>query len=132
MKTVNRIFGLVLVVSLFFSVAPTTQGFIAYRHENSVGANLLIQKVHAAQWQIVYRFASWCPAEFRKEEARLVGMFTEALRVWLQPLREISAKPIVDDFIFQRQEDFDGVASKVPAGKDLRINFRCEEGLFKG
>lgn len=141
MKTVNRIFGVVLVVSLFCSVAPPTQGFMAYQHERKIGKNVLIQKVHAAQWRIDYRFASWCPAEFRKEEARLIGMFTESLRVWLQPLREISAKPIVDDFIFQRQEDFDpedfdpedfdDIASKVPVGKDLRVNFRCEEGSSK-
>ena len=129
MKTVNRIFGLAVVVSLFFSIAPTTQGFMAFQHEGFLGKNVLIQKVHAAQWRIDYRFASHCPAEFREEEERLIGMFTEALQVWLQPLREISAKPIVDDFIFLRQEDFDGVASKVPAGKDLRIIFLCEEGF---
>ena len=131
MKTVIRIFGVVVLVSLFFSVAPTTQGFMAFQHESKLGKNVLIQKVHAAQWRIDYRFTSWCPAEFRKEEERLIGMFTEGLRVWLQPLREISAKPIVDDFIFLRQEDFDGVASKVPAGKDARISFLCEEGFSR-
>ena len=135
MKKVIRIFGVVLVVSLFFSVAPPTQGFMIFdHHESKLGTKVLIHKVHDAQWQIDYRFASRCPAEFRKEGATDSSRDsrTDALRVWLQPLREISAQPIVDDFLFQRQEDYDGVAKvEVPARKDTPHHLPVRGRVFR-
>ena len=141
MKTVNRIFGLVLVVSLFFSVASPTQGFMIFDHQGRTRTKILIHRVHDAQWQIGYRFASHCPAEFRKEEDKLKQLITASLRVWLQPLREISAEPIVDDFHLMLQPDCagtkdrlllqpdcDGTEDRVPSGLETRITFLCEKG----
>ena len=129
MKTVIRIFGVVLVVSLFFSVAPPTQGFMIFEHQNKFEAKVLIHKVHDAQWQIGYRFASHCPVEFRKAEDSLKQLVVDVLRVWLQPLRDISAEPIVDDFQLLLQPDYDGTVDRVPPGLDTRITFLCEKGF---
>ena len=129
MKKVIRIFGLAVVVSLFFSVAPPTQGFMIFDHQGEFQAKVLIHKVHDAQWQIGYRFASHCPAEFREEEDRLKQIVVDVLRVWLQPLREISAQPIVDDFQLLLQPDYDGTEDRVPLGLDTRITFLCEKGF---
>ena len=129
MKKVNRIFGLVLVVSLFFSVAPPTQGFMIFDHQGRTRTKVLIHRVHDAQWQVGYRFASHCPAEFRKEEDNLKQIVVDVLRVWLQPLREISAEPIVDDFQLLLQPDYDGTEDRVPSGLETRITFLCEEGF---
>ena len=125
------------MVSLFFSIVIPTHGFIAFEHRRLAGppANVLIRKVHDAQWQIGYRFASSCPTEFREEEDRLKQLIVDVLRLWLQPLREISAKPIVDDFHLLLQNDFkegehlNAKDMQALLALDVRITFLCKQGI---
>ena len=52
---------------LFFSVAPTTQGFIA---GTGKAANILVKKVHAPQWLLGYNFVFGCAAGFKENELK--------------------------------------------------------------
>ena len=135
LKRLYSILGIGLMVSLFFSIVLPTHGFIAYQHKGIFDKNVLIRKVHDAQWQIGYRFASSCPAEFREEEDRLKQLIVDVLRLWLQPLREISAKPIVDDFHLLLQNDFkenereNAKDTQALLALDARITFLCKRGF---
>ena len=131
MKTVNGIFGFVVVLILFFSVALATQGFITDQHYG-INKNYLILHIDKEEWHIGYRFAETCPEYFRKKEEMLKGFIKDALRVWLQPLRDtFPTVPITDKFVLVHQKDFIGRLPDYFAleGLDARINFNCEDGI---
>ena len=124
---------LVLAGYLFLGIVPTARGFMSFRHRHGVKQNLLIRKVDKPQWKIGYRIAADCPEDFRQKEDELKAAMTTALEVWLEPLREMQpARPITDDFLFLRQEDFHGNEGKVRdhaalRGLDVRITFECRK-----
>ena len=56
---------------------------------------------------------------------------TKALRVWLQPLRELYPdKVFTDDFLFVRQPDMKACYDNIEATRqvDTRITFTCQRG----
>ena len=117
-------FSLMLAGCLLFSIASDAPGFITFQHEFGVDDyNTLIDKVHAPRWNISYAYGEDCPPEARNNDAALTAAVTKALQTWLQPLRDYTAKPIVNDFRYQRKADFNEIAGF--AG-DLWIIFYCE------
>ena len=121
-------FSLMLAGCLLLSIASDAPGFITYHHEaHEAGIdfnfnNLLINKVHAPRWNISYAYGDDCPPEARNNDAALTAAVTKALQTWLQPLRDYTAKPIVNDFRYQRKAD-NAVAG---FAADLWIIFHCE------
>ena len=140
MKTVNRIFGLVVVLILLFSVASTTHGFRVYEHLGAFGRNTLIRKVHAEEWKVGYRFREGCPDFYREKEERLQELIAETLNVWLQPLRDAYPQvAFTEKFVFVRQADSKEVDEEVAEKGlkeyhrelnevDMRVNFWCLPG----
>ena len=80
--------------------------------------------------RLVIALLAGAPRSSEKREDRLKQIVVDVLRVWLQPLREISAQPIVDDFQLLLQPDYEGTKDRVPAGLDTRITFPVREGFF--
>ena len=89
---------LALVGSLFLSIVPEALGFIVFEHEGWGDLNTLIKKVHEDHWTIHYSYGDNCPPEQRNNDAALTAAVTEALQIWLEPLREYTDRPIVNDF----------------------------------
>ena len=87
------------------------------------GENILIKRVHEESWDILYGFDEDCPTNRKTEEnyRMLRERIEKGVRVWLEPLREITNKPIVDKFIFHKTRD---------ENIDLEITmaFLCEKG----
>ena len=81
---------------------------------------LLIKKVHDKHWVIHYSYADNCPPEARNNDAALTAAMSKALRTWLQPLRDYTDRPIVDDFRYQLSADWNAA--------DLGIIFHCHIG----
>ena len=131
MKTMNGIFGVVVTLILFFSVASATLGFMVFEHQGGFNQNVLIHKVHQEEWRIGYRFAVACLDEFKQDN--MEERIAESLHVWLQPLRDaFPTVQITDKFIFVRQKDYDGETDlQGMEGLDGRINCTCEEGLSR-
>lgn len=120
LRKANRIFTLMLVGYLSFSIVPATQGFngsFASQKFIEPGPggqerrqfNILMSKIDAEQWTIGLRYSVDCPAEFRQKEAELKEMIVESLRAWLKPIRDLKpGLPITDVFRFVRHKDFSG------------------------
>ncbi len=126
-KKINLFFISVLVGCLFFSIVPAAQGFIALHHEGWENLDgLLINKVHAPHWTISYSYGDDCPPEMRNNDKAITAAVTKALQTWLQPLRDYSNKPIVNDF---RYHQF--AAMPFHAETDLWIIFYCKLGRSK-
>jgi hypothetical protein len=101
-------FLLVLAGCLFLSIAPASWGFMTLSHEwqQRFGV-LLITKVHAPHWTIHYSFENCGPVD---EDTR-VGyeqVLTKFIQSWLQPLREYTKRPIVNDFRYHLKADWRG------------------------
>ena len=122
----------VVVMSLFFTVTPATQSFIARPHLAGFFAEVLILKIDAPHWTIGYRFATECSEHFRGKLPRIQAIISDVLRAWLEPLQELHAGPIVDEFRFVQLKDYEGGRdddnSPELAEIDLPITFRCESG----
>ena len=139
MKTMNGIFGVVVVLILLFSVAPATLGFMAFEHQDLFVHNILIRHIDKEQWQIGYRFATTCPAEFREKENELKELITASLHAWLQPLREeFPAAVITNKFnlillkdvkMGETDEQVLALSRQVLKELNTRITFTCEEGM---
>ena len=123
----NRIFLLMLMGCLSFSLTPTASGFITDAHR-LVNSNLLISKVHEPSWKIGYRYGAECKPKDRQDKV-LEETITRALQAWLTPLRELQPdRPITNNFTFHLQEDFHGDTDENLEGRwavDVRITFRC-------
>ena len=113
-------FTLVLTACMLFSVAPATQSFTSLQQERGGRRQIMIDKVHADHWVIHYSYGNNCPAEERDNDAALTAAVTESLQTWLQPLREYTDRPIVNDFRYKKSDDWD-VA-------DFGITFHCDIG----
>ena len=121
-KKINLVFTGVLVGCLLFSTVPAAQGFITLDHEWKEHRNVLLDKVHAPHWTITYGYGDDCPPEARNNDKALTAAISKALQTWLQPLRDYSKKPIVNDFRYQRVADPRHGAE----ARDLWITFYCD------
>ena len=101
MKTIHLYFTLTLLGCLLLSLPPAAQGFIALEHERGVRPDTMIDKVHAPHWDIAYRYGDDCLPEERNNDEALTAAVTEALQIWLQPLRDYAKRPIVADFRYR-------------------------------
>ncbi len=116
----RRAFMFVLACLVWFSVVPQALGFIVFEHEGWDDLNTLITKVHEDQWVIHYSYGDNCPPEQRNNDAALTAAVTEALQIWLQPLREYTDRPIVNDFRYKLSADWNAA--------DFGITFHCHIG----
>ena len=97
-------FTLTLTGCLLLSMTPAAQGFIALVHDRGQqpdAIDAMIDKVHEPHWDITYRYGDDCPPEERNNGAALTAAVTEALQMWLQPLRDYTQRPIVNDFRYR-------------------------------
>lgn len=118
----QRIFSsLVLASCLLLWLTPAAHGFMWLELDGKQPETILINKVHAPHWDIAYKYADDCPPEQRDNDEALTAAATEALQMWLQPLRNYAKRPIVDDFRYQLNDD-------MGAG-DFNIIFDCEIGV---
>ena len=129
---------LAVAIGVLFSSAPTTDGFIAFDHQNprtTRKLNNLIRRVHKDQWVIGYAYADpeWgepagvCPPEARHNGAAIEETITKALQAWLQPVRDLNTgKPVVNDFRFVHKQKITVDEFKL---YDLRIYFFCDFGI---
>ena len=120
LKKTHLAFALVLVGCLLFSIIPAVYGFIAWEHQDFPKLDTLIKKVHENHWVIHYSYADNCPPEARNNDAALTAAISKALRTWLQPLRDYTKKPIVDDFRYHLSADWNAA--------DLGVIFHCHIG----
>lgn len=141
--------GFIIGISVYFSTPALA--FITvdrYRSDyNSIlDVNVLMHRIHDAYWEINYGFSENCAHDYHADPRQLVEFeeaMETALRVWLQPLREIETKhPIVDSFSFKLTEldtweeltpgrveladikfdcSYDGIISYVSFKKDRRV-----------
>ncbi len=112
-----------LTVCVLLSTTTPVLGFATYDHVWGGEYELLITKVHDEYWHITYRYADDCIGKEKKiTDEDMEKAITKALRVWLQPLRDLQTeKPIVNDFRFN-QVSYD---STLP---DLRVKHYCGVG----
>ena len=121
LKTPPLYFTLTLLGCLLLSMPPAAQGFMALEHDRGLPVDTMIDKVHAPHWDIAYEYADDCPPEKRNNDAALTAAVTEALQMWLQPLRDYTQRPLVNDFRYrlnvgQKDGDFTIVFSCKIAG----------------
>ena len=101
MKTIHLYFTLTLLGCLLLGMTPAAQGFIAFEHERGQPVDTMIDKVHAPHWDIAYRYGDDCHPEDKVNTKALTAAVTEALQIWLQPLRDYAQRPIVADFRYR-------------------------------
>ena len=120
LKKPRLAFTFVLACLVWLSIAATTSGFISLQQERGVRPNIMIDKVHKDHWVVHYSYADDCPVEKRNNDAVLTAAVTEALQMWLQPLRDYTDRPIVNDFRYKLSPDWDAA--------DFGITFHCRLG----
>ncbi|RKU19590.1 hypothetical protein C6500_10495 [Candidatus Poribacteria bacterium] len=96
---------------------------------NILDMNVLMHRIHDAHWEINYGFSEDCNHTYHADPRQLVEFeeaMETALRVWLQPLREIETQhSIVDSFSFKRTE-LDTWEELTPGRAELAdIKFDC-------
>ena len=119
-QTISHVFTPVLACILCLSIAPMARGFIAWEHQDFKNLDTLIKKVHDDHWVIHYSYADNCPPEARDNGDVLEAAISKALRTWLQPLKDYTARPLVDDFRYQLSADWNAA--------DLGVIFHCHIG----
>ena len=122
-KKTRFAFIFLLACLVWFSVASEALGFMSLEHEGWDDLNTLMKKVHENQWMIHYSYGDNCPPEKRNNDAALTAAVTEALQMWLQPLREYTDRPIVNDFRYKLSADWDAA--------DFGITFHCNIGTSR-
>ncbi len=126
-------FIFILACLVWLSVVPQALGFIVFEHGGWDDLNTLITKVHEDQWTIHYSYGDNCPVEERNNDAALTAAVTKVLQMWLQPLRDYTPKPIVNDFRYQRIDIADWKNAPDPSiifrPADLGIVFHCDLGI---
>ena len=123
MKPTHLYCTLTLLGCLLLSITPAAQGFIAIAHENWRAKVSMVDKVHAPHWDITYSYGDDCPPEERDNDKALTAAVTEALQMWLQPLRDYAKHPIVDDFRYRLDADW--------RASDLQVIFHCKIGASR-
>ena len=120
LKTIHLYFTLPLLGCLLLLMTPATQGFIALEHERGHQSDIMMDKVHELHWDVAYSYGDNCPPEKRNNAEALTAAVTEALQIWLQPLRDYAKRPIVADFRYRLNADRRAV--------DLSVIFYCKLG----
>ena len=80
----------------------------------------MMDKVHELHWDVAYSYGDDCLPEERNNAEALTAAVTEALQMWLQPLRDYAKRPIVADFRYRLNADRRAV--------DLSVIFYCKLG----
>ena len=109
--------------------------FVTFAHLLS-SKNLLIHKINEPSWNIAYRYGAECRSEDKIEDNKLEEIITNALNMWMKPLRDMNpANPITKVFHYQRQRELNGdkfadrtVNLEELLAVDVRMTFLCEEG----
>ena len=125
LQKINGILGLIAMCGLFFSLPPTTHGFMAWTNKNN---DILLDKIDNPQWKIGYNFTVDCPEAFRQQEEQLKETIVKALQTWLQPLRKrYPNKQFTDDFLLLKLPDVAACEEDRLALRELdtRITFDC-------
>ena len=118
-KKTRRAFMFVLACLVWLNIIPTASGFISLQQERlGLRRNIMIDKVHKDHWVIHYNYGDDCPVERRNNDEALTVAVTEVLQMWLQPLREYTDRPIVNDFRYKLNADWDAA--------DFGITFHCD------
>ena len=112
-------FMFVLACLVWLNIIPTASGFISLQQQRGVRPNTMVNKVHAQHWDVSYSYANDCPAEAKNNDAALTEAITEVLQMWLEPLREYTDRPIVNDFRYVLDADRDA--------SDLTVIFHCKD-----
>ena len=96
------------------------------------GKNILIKRVHEESWNIFYRFHNNCPdnRKTEKDHQTVRQKLEEGIRIWLEPLRKITSKPIVDKFIFYESKETDLYRAKnnQQVKHEIAATFVCKAG----
>ena len=114
---------------ILYNANKQADGFITVAHDHPErfvnGENVLIKRVHEEHWDIFYDFDEACPASLKTEENyRILRENLErGIRIWLAPLREITDRPIVDKFVFYKEDEEDE-----NVGHEVAVYFKCEGG----
>ena len=98
-------------------VKPSATKFIAYE-QHMFRLYILAWKLHRKHWDISYRYGNECPAAQTRNAQALEQAISKALQIWLAPLRDLTKRPIVNDFRYQLNADL--------AEVDMRITFQCK------
>ena len=112
-------FIFILACLVWLSVVPQALGFIVFEHEDEGwdDLNTLITKVHGRPVDDSLQLWRQLSSEQRNNDAALTAAVTEALQIWLQPLREYTDRPIVNDFRYKLSTDWNAA--------DFGIIFYC-------
>ncbi len=124
LKRANLAFSLVFAGILCLSCVLPAQGFIVLKHAwdhhpewHHLLDGLLIEKVHAPHWTIHYTFQG-CGEVDKETQERYEQIVTKFIQSWLQPLREYTNRPIVNDFRYKLSTDWHA--------PDFSIISRCD------
>lgn len=115
-KKMSIAFVLLLVGCLLFNSIPDAFGFIPFFNLKTI--DTLTKRLHKDTWVIRYIYVDDCPEELIKEDA-FPEAVTIALQTWLQPLREYTDRPIVNDFRVERYAGPPNDFREPNAGPDL-------------
>ncbi len=108
LKKMRYVFSILLVVFLPFSIAPAAQGFISLHHDLGQRQHrILIDMVHEPFWTIHYSF-DLCEPVDKETQGKFEQIITKFLQSWLQPLREYTERPIVNDFRYKLDPNWGG------------------------
>lgn len=118
----NVPFLCVLAGILCLSVAPAASGFTSLRGLEA-RRELLINTLHKQHWNISYSYGDGCQPDDKNNDKALTEAITEVLQMWLEPLREYTDRPIVDDFRYVLDAD--------PDASDLSVIFHCNQGITR-
>ncbi len=106
-----------MITVILLSTTPTAHAFQHKELHEIKSHRLLIERVHAEHWNIVYAIRGSCSEERRANAKKFEEDITTALQILLQPLREYDTKlPIVNDFRFQKVPTHPG---ETQVGADL-------------
>ena len=108
-----------LVGILCLSIAPVASGFMSLQQQRGTRPDTMVDKVHAQHWNISYSYGDGCQPDEKNNDAALTEAITEVLQMWLEPLREYTKKPIVNDFRYLQGADQEA--------SDLTVVFHCKD-----
>ena len=112
-------FMLMLVGILCLSIVPVASGFMSLQQQRGTRPDTMVDKVHAQHWNISYSYGDGCQPDEKNNDVALTEAITKVLQMWLQPLREYTKKPIVNDFRYLQGADREA--------SDLTVVFHCDE-----
>ncbi len=100
---------------------PTSdKKFMALHHQlHGRFEQLLINKVHTAHWKIHYNFVK-CAGVNEETQKKFTQVVTKFIQSWLQPLREYTNRPIVNDFRYHLDADWNGASFGITHTCDIK------------